>query len=148
MTSTTVHVIGKCPVKGCTNRRRNTIEDAPIRTHGRYTYTAWQIPAPAPYGQVFAHLHAKSSRHHGYGLNPRPSAFLTKWSRPEEIAWFTAVRDAGWICTEHDRFMVTVVVQGNVNAAKPCTVACRAATSATCDCVCGGEFHGTNWGLR
>jgi hypothetical protein len=148
MTSTTVHVLGKCPAKGCANRRRNTIADAPVRRYGRHTYTAWQIPAPEPYGQVFAHLHKKSDRHAGWGNHPRPSAFLHSHTRPQDVAWFIAVRDAGWICTEHDRFMVTVEVKGNVNATKPCTAACRAATSAICDCVCGGEFHGANWGLR
>lgn len=146
MTTTTVYVIGKCPVKGCKNRRRQVIADAPIRRHGMYTYTDWQIPAPAPYNQVVAGLSKKSDRHQGYGLNPRPSQYLANHRHAYDAAWFTAISDAGWICTEHDRFMVTVVVEGNVNYEKPCTAACRGATGPSCDCICGGEGHGSNYG--
>jgi hypothetical protein len=71
-TTTAVHVIGKCPVKGCKNRRRVVIPDAPIKRTGVYTFTE----------------------------------------------------------------------------AKPCTAACRAAFGPHCDCVCGGEGHGSNYDLR
>jgi hypothetical protein len=144
--TTTVHVIGKCPVKGCKNRRRNTIADAPIKRDRIYTYTDWQIPAPAPYNLVHARLSAKSDKHNGYGLNPRPSVYLASNPHAYETAWFTAVTDAGWICTDHDRFMITAEVQGVVNEMKPCTAGCRSAVGPSCDCVCGGEGHGSNWG--
>lgn len=146
-TSTTVYVIGKCPVKGCANRRRNTIVDAPIKRNGIYTFTDWQIPAPAPYGQVRARLAAKSNKHNGWGTNPRPSQYLASNPHAYETAWFTAVTDAGWICAAHDRFMVTVEVKGVVNESKPCSAACRGAIGPNCECVCGGEGHGANWGL-
>lgn len=148
--TTTVHVIGKCPVKGCKNRRRNTIENAPIKRSGVYTYTDWQIPAPFPalYGLVHARL-GKSSPTHGRAFPP-PSQYLAVLGRahPLNAAWFAAVTDAGWVCTDHDRFMVTVVVEGVVNESKPCSAACRGATSRDCDCVCGGDGHGSNWGER
>lgn len=144
--TTTVHVIGKCPVKGCKNRRRNTITDAPIKRQGIYTYTDWQIPAPAPYNLVRAALSDRSDKHWGWGTNPRPAQYLAVNRHAYDIAWFAAVAAAGWICREHDRFMVTVEVKGVVNEMKPCTAACRAAVGPSCDCVCGGEGHGGNWG--
>lgn len=144
--TTTVHVIGKCPIKGCKNRRRVTIPDAPIKRQGMYTWTDWQIPATAPYGQVRAKLGKGSDTHHGWGLNPHPSKWLACNPDAYEQAWLAAVDAVGWICHEHDRFMVTVEVKGVVNEAKPCTAACRGAVGPSCDCVCGGEGHGSNWG--
>lgn len=141
--TTTVYVIGKCPAKGCKNRRRVVIPDAPIKRSSVYTYTDWQIPAPAPYGLAHAQLGKSSDRHRLY---PRPSRYLTVRQHPYDVAWFAAVEAAGWICTDHDRFMITVEVKGIVNAEKPCTAACRGAIGPNCECVCGGEGHGSNWG--
>jgi hypothetical protein len=87
-----------------------------------------------------------SDRHWRY---PRPSKFLAAREgagHAFDRAWFGAVTAAGWICTEHDRFMTTVEVKGIVNAEKPCTAACRAATGPNCECVCGGDGHGANFG--
>lgn len=144
--TTTVHVIGKCPVKGCRNRRRITVVDAPIVSDRLYTWTDWKIPAAAPYGLVRAALSAKSVKHAGWGSNPRPSRYLANNDHPYDVAWFHAVEVAGWVCVEHDRFMVTVEVEGVVNAAKPCTAACQGAVGPSCDCCCGGAGHGSRWG--
>jgi hypothetical protein len=142
--TTTVHVIGKCPVKGCKNRRRVTIPNAPIKRGRLYTWTEWQIPAAAPYNAVPAQL-SKSSPKHGMGC-ARPSQYLAINRHPFDTAWFGAVEAAGWICVDHDRFMVVVEVKGVVNAEKPCTAACKGATGPSCECVCGGDGHGANWG--
>lgn len=138
--TTTVYVIGKCPIKGCRNRRRVVIHDAPIKRSGPYTYTDWQIPAPAPYDTVRAACLGPKSN------NPRPSQYLKSHRNEYEKAWFTAIEAAGWICQQHDRFMVVQPVHGVVNHSKPCTGACRSAVGPSCDCACGGEFHGSNWG--
>ncbi len=144
-TATTVHVIGKCPVKGCKNRRRHT-RPGVVKHNRMHTWTEWTIPAAEPYGQVFAALSKASEKHWGYGNNPRPSGWLANRPHAYDRAWYAAVQAAGWICTEHDRFMVTVEVQGVVNAEKPCTPGCKSATGPNCECVCGGEGHGANWG--
>lgn len=142
--TTTVHVIGRCPVKGCRNRRRVTVVDAPIRRSQIYTWTSWKIPAADPYGEVSAGL-GKGSPIHDRG-GARPSKYLAVNGCAYESAWFAAVTHIGWVCAEHDRFMVTVEVKGIVNAEKPCTGACRSATGPNCECVCGGEGHGSTWG--
>lgn len=140
--TTTVYVIGKCPIKGCKNRRRVTVEDAAIIRRGVYTYTDWKIPAPAPYGAVPGHLSDGSDRHYG----PRPERYLASNPYAYEQAWFAAVDAAGWICRDHNRFMVTTEVRGVINAEKPCNGKCKAATGPNCECVCGGEGHGSNYG--
>lgn len=142
--TTTVHAIGKCPVKGCKARKRVTIPDAPIVRGPIYTWTDWKIPAAAPYDAVHPQL-SKDGPKHRLSCAP-PSKYLTVNRHAYDAAWFGAVQAAGWICTEHDRFMATVEVKGIVNAAKPCTAACRGATGPNCECVCGGEGHGSNWG--
>jgi len=142
--TTTVHVIGKCPITGCKNRRRVTIPDAPIVRGQIYTWTDWKIPAPAPYGSVPSQL-SKGGPKHTLACAP-PSKYLTVNRHAYDQAWLAAIEAAGWICTDHDRFMTTVEVAGVVNAEKPCTGACRAATGPNCECVCGGEGHGSNWG--
>lgn len=144
--TTTVHVIGKCPIKGCRNRRRVTITDAPVVRYRMTTWTDWKIPAAQPYGQVNAPLGKGSSKHQGWGTNPRPSQYLANNRHAYDAAWFAVVNAAGWICWDHDRFMVTVEVAGVVNEEKPCTAACKGATGPNCECVCGGEGHGANYG--
>jgi hypothetical protein len=144
--TTTVYVIGKCPAKGCRNASRVVVPDAPIRQSGPHTYTDWQIPAAAPYGTVVAGLSPGSDTHQGWGTNPRPSRWLANNRHAYDAVWFAAVEAAGWICTAHDRFMVTREVRGVVNAEKPCTATCRGATGPSCECVCGGQFHGSNHG--
>jgi hypothetical protein len=146
ISTTTVHVIGKCPIKGCKNRRRVTVENAPVKRNRIYTYTDWQIPAPEPYGKVHSQLSKASDKHNGWGNNPRPSQWLANNRHAYDAAWFAAVESAGWICRDHDRFMVTVEISGVVNAEKPCTGHCKAATGPNCECVCGGEGHGSNYG--
>lgn len=141
--TTTVYVIGKCTAKGCKNRSRVVISDAPVK-RGVFTYTDWQIPATEPYRMVHSQL-GKGSHRHGRA-HAKPSAYLRVNRDAYSMAWFGAVDAAGWICRDHDQFMTTVVVEGVVNESKPCSPACRAATNAECDCACGGEGHGSNYG--
>lgn len=144
--TTTVYVIGKCPEKGCKRASRVVVRDAPIVRTGPYTWTDWKIPAPAPYDKVTAGLGLKSHVHYPWRSNPRPSRYLEVNRHAYDAAWLAAVTDAGWICTEHDRFMVTREVKGIVNEEKPCTATCQNATGPSCTCECGGEFHGSTWG--
>ena len=142
--TTTVHVIGKCPIKGCRNRRRNTYPGQ-IKRNRLHTWTEWKLPAAAPYtAGVFAHLFKGSQWHH----NP-PSKMAayhaTGGGHPHDRAWLAAVTDAGWICTTHDRFMVTVEVKGTVNLDKTCDGRCTNATGPNCECPCGGANHGAAW---
>lgn len=146
MTTTTVHVIGKCPVKGCRNRRRNSYPGV-VRGDRYRMWTEWKIPAAAPYGAVFAQLAKASHVHNGWGNNPRPSVFLANRRHAFDVAWFGAVEAAGWICAAHDRFMVTVEVHGTVNVDKTCDARCRNATGADCECPCGGEQHGATYAV-
>lgn len=144
--TTTVHVIGTCPVKGCRNRRRNSLPGQIVRNR-MHTWTEWKIPAAAPYGAVYAHLHKGADAHQGWGNNPRPSQYSANRRHAHDQAWFAAVDAAGWICHDHDRFMVTVEVAGVVNESKPCTAKCKGATGPNCECVCGGAGHGSTWAL-
>jgi len=89
--TTTVHVIGKCPITGCKNRRRVTIPDAPIVRGQIYTWTDWKIPAPAPYGSVPSQL-SKGGPKHTLACAP-PSKYLTVNRHAYDQAW--ARRDRG-----------------------------------------------------
>lgn len=144
--TTTVHVIGKCPVKDCKNRRRNTYEGV-IRGDRYRTWTDWKIPAGDGYNAVPAGLSERSDKHHGWGLNPRPSKWMANNPHPYDQAWIDAVEAAGWICTDHDRFMVTVEVKGTVNIDKTCNGHCRNATGPNCECTCNGAQHGAAYAL-
>jgi hypothetical protein len=117
-----------------------------VRENRHHVWTDWQIPAADPYGAVHPKLQKGSPRHNGYGLNPRPSQWVANHPELFERVWYAAVDAAGWVCHTHDRFMVVTEVQGVYNATKPCTAACRAATGPSCECVCAGERHGSNWG--
>lgn len=138
-TPTTVHVIGKCPVKGCKTRKRNTCPGLVVRD-GRYTWTEYKIAAAAPYDAVQPD---KDPHRLAY---ERVSSYLGVNPHRYDKAWFDAIVAVGWTCADHDRFMLLTPVKGIVNEAKPCSGACRSATGPNCECVCGGEGHGANWG--
>lgn len=139
--TTDVHVIGKCPVKGCKNRRRNTYVGV-VKGDRFRQWTEWKIPAPGGYDKVTAGLSERSPKHVGWGSNARPSQYLANNRHAYDAAWFAAVESAGWICAEHDRFMVTVEVKGVVNVDKTCDGRCRNAVGPNCECPCGGLQHG------
>lgn len=123
--TTPVHVIGKCPVKGCKTRKRHTFTGRVERTrYGKRTH--WGIPTSQ--GEAF------------------PSgvwALLPPSRSPEKYGFVVdAMRTLGWVCTDHDRYCKPAVVEGVVNTEKKCNARCEAATGPTCECACGGELHG------
>ncbi len=127
METVTVHAIGKCPIKGCKARRRNSFTGRVVRDrHG--AHTLWGIPSA--YGEVAPYV---------LKLPARPSTYA---ENVYEAAFVAAMREHGWTCETHDRFMAIVTVRGTVNFDKPCTARCKSATGPNCECVCGGEGHG------
>ncbi len=131
-TLTAVHVIGKCPVKGCRNRKRNTFAGE-IREDRWRKWTHWTIPTAG----------GPSSAHATFGP---PRLNYLDLRDPWEVQWAEAMMGLGWFCWDHDYFMTTTAVQGTVNEMKPCTARCAAAYGPSCECVCGGERHGARWG--
>lgn len=131
METTRVHAIGKCPVRGCRNRKRITLAGRIVRDrHG--VHTDWSMPTRVG-GQHPAPTYAPV----------RPSNHPTK--DVTDAAFVEAMVACGWTCVEHDRFMIVNAVKGIVNYDKPCTARCKSATGPNCECVCGGEGHGSTF---
>lgn len=132
---TTVHVIGKCPVKGCKGRKRNTYVGV-VKRDRSGAWTEYRIPSPDTF--------------YADGVRPtpvvgsRPSSVIYTQHRYEQ-AVLAALRAAGWVCEEHDRFMTLMPVKGIVVEDKTCDARCRNATGPNCECPCGGEQHGASW---
>ncbi len=131
---TTVHVIGKCPRKGCKNRRRHTLPGA-IVTDRFGIHTTFEVPASAPYETV-------SPRN----FSPFRPASKIPTDHPYERAWVAAFRAHGWICDDHDTVMMLTPVKGTINLDKSCDGRCMNATGPNCECSCAGQNHGGAWG--
>lgn len=134
----TVHAIGRCVVKGCKQRRRNTLP-AYVETTRRGTTTRYAINTR--YGLVAPH-----SRWHGD--TPTVTALATLYAETDRgvIEFILAMRGVGWICPDHDRVMKVAAVEGVVNVDKSCNARCMGATGPSCECACGGDNHGGRWG--
>lgn len=129
----TVHVIGRCPVKTCTNRKRTTITGV-IKTDRIRTWTELALPATDP-------LYTGTGVNPRAILNTRPSSTENQIHRYERDVT-AAMRTAGWVCEEHDRFMTLNPVKGVIVADKTCNHRCTNAVGPDCECSCGGEKHG------
>jgi hypothetical protein len=133
----TVHAIGRCPVKGCRNRKRNSF---PGRVHtDRYsTHTRWSMPT------ANGGMHPAPTK-----LPARPSTYVeardAEWRRRSDAAYVEGMRAHGWVCEAHDQFMRVAAVEGVVNVEKACNARCMGATGPACECACGGELHGARW---
>lgn len=141
--TTQVHVIGKCPVKGCKNRRRNTFTGR-VHTDRHGTRTSWGMPAPNGYGSIFPRVDRYPARPSTYATDAYFNR--TDVERRYSEMFVTLMRDHGWVCDVHDQFMTVQAVRGIVNYEKPCNARCKSATGPNCECVCGGEMHGASWG--
>jgi hypothetical protein len=130
-TLTAVHVIGKCPIRGCKSRRRHTF-DGEIREDRYRKWTYWTIPTAG--GPMNAHATFAPAR-----LDYLPA------NEPWQVQWADGMKDLGWFCETHQWFMTPVTVRGTVNEMKPCSARCASATGPSCECVCGGERHGATW---
>lgn len=128
---TTVHVIGKCPVKGCKNRKRHTRPGRIHRDRLR-TWTEWKIPAAQPLGEVNPYTYVN--------VRKLPSQFPVDCLY--ERVYLQAMHDVGWVCVEHDRFFVLTPVKGVINTDKTCNSPCTNAVGGDCECSCGGHQHG------
>ena len=125
-----IHVIGKCPVKGCRTVRRNSFPGAV--TFGRYgRQYSWTMPTSQ--GGMFPSPPE---------LPARPSVFASRGNRTIR-AWSDAMAEHGWACAAHDRFCAVKVVEGKLNPEKTCNARCESATGPACECSCAGELHGS-----
>lgn len=135
--ATTVHVIGKCPTKGCKNRRRNTLPGIVV-TDRFGTHTEYKIPSPDD------DLYRDGVRPTPV-IGSRPSSHIYTEYRHER-AVLAGLRALGWVCDEHDQFMKLIAVKGVVNIDKTCNERCLSATGPNCECACGGGLHGAAYG--
>ncbi|MEU3455641.1 hypothetical protein ABZ671_18870 [Micromonospora sp. NPDC006766] len=135
MTATTVHAIGRCIVKGCKQRKRNTLPGR-IVTERHRTYTRWSIPTAV----------GPMSPHSMWHSNTPSLAALAGYTSDRNVqAWIDGMTALGWVCPDHKRVMKVVTVAGTVNVDKTCDGRCRSATGPNCECPCGGEQHGSRW---
>lgn len=137
--TTTVHMIGKCPVKGCTKRTRFTLRECRIvsTTYGKHT-EAYLTPAAGH------ETYARAITPHVQGsaqamTTPTREA---RQSHPFEVARLATLTAYGLVCDAHDRFLSITVIKGMVNLDKTCDGRCMNATGPNCECSCGGENHG------
>lgn len=143
--TTTVHAIGRCPVKGCRTRRRHTFPGTIIRERLR-TWTSWSMPTedggqhPQPTiggpNVSFTALVSYALRNH-----PRdavPYGTEASWL----IMYAEAMLSHGRVCLDHDRFCKVNTVQGVLRVDKGCNGRCEAATGPDCECSCAGRNHG------
>lgn len=131
---TTVHVIGKCPIKGCLTRPKRLIVPGVVKADRIREWTEWTLPAPEPYATV------RPNAHVNYGC-PRPSKFPVHEGAFER-AYLAAYTSAGLVCSEHDRWFTLTAVKGVLNIDKTCNSRCVNATGMTCECSCAGHQHG------
>lgn len=124
-----VVVIGKCPVTGCKTRNRGefpaTYSPLDFLRPGDTKVPGWTIPG-CPVRMSDSTFNAYSPA----------AAQMDQWPATKPLD------AAGWVCEEHDLFLVQKQVSGTVNTGKKCGSICKSAASITCDCVCGGSNHG------
>lgn len=131
----TVHIIGRCPAKGCKNTRRNTV--AGKKTRDRLgVRTAFILPSEDPLlSSGLRTLPSPDSR-------PSDAIFLNdRYSR----ALLNSFIRLGWICPQHNRFFKLIPVKGIVNIDRTCDHRCLNARRGDCECPCGGENHGASY---
>lgn len=129
---TTVHVIGRCPIKGCDAPRRRYSGPGVVKADRVRIWTEWKLPADDgwdlnPYAYV---------KYHGW----TPERFET--DQLFERVYVKAMRDQGWVCDIHHRFFKLVEVKGVYNADKTCNARCTNAIGPDCECSCAGAQHG------
>lgn len=130
---TTVHVIGRCPVKGCTTARKRCTAPGTVKAGRIRTWTEWRIPAGDGYGTVNPYAHVNY-----LGWTPNRFAADQRYER----AYVAAMRAVGWVCETHQRFFELAEVKGVFNADKTCNARCTNAVGADCECSCAGQQHG------
>jgi hypothetical protein len=137
--TTTVHLIGKCPVKGCRSRVQFTLTECRIVsvTYGKYTEL---FLAPAPGHEGYARMITPFVQGSAQGLTT-PSREARR-GHPYDTARVATLAAHGLVCTEHDRFHTVTPIKGIVNVDKTCDGRCMNATGPNCECSCGGENHG------
>jgi len=129
--ATTVHVLGRCRVKGCRYVKRHSF-GAQIITDRYGTHTNWSIPTAA-------------GAQHAYCTWAPARLRLTDLRSATDVAWAEAMLSLGWVCPEHDAFVEPRAIRGVVNVDKSCNARCMGAAGPSCECACGGEMHGSRW---
>jgi hypothetical protein len=139
METTEVLAIGRCPVKGCRNRRRHQFTGRIMRERLR-TWTSWGIPAEGGEQHWMPTVGGPNVSFTAYATYALKRA--DKGQELWHLPYIEAMLNLGWVCEEHDRFMTVAEVHGVVNVDKTCTGRCVAATGGDCECFCGGANHG------
>lgn len=137
--TTTVHMIGKCPVKGCGKRTRFTLRECRIvsTTYGRHTEV---YLTPAAGHEAYAR--AITPHVQGSAQAMTTPSREARQRHPFEVARLATLTAYGLVCDAHDRFLSITVIKGMVNLDKTCDGRCMNATGPNCECSCGGENHG------
>lgn len=147
--TTTVHMIGKCPVKGCKSRVRLTLADQRIVSDRWGKHTECYL-TPAAGFEGYARMITPWVQGSAQAMRT-PSRDLAFLSKPHanryDAAHLATLRAHGLVCDEHDRYLTVVAIKGIVNVDKTCDGRCMNATGPNCECSCGGENHGGSWSL-
>lgn len=138
--TTTVHMIGKCPVKGCAKRTRFTLRECRIVStrYGRHTEV---YLTPAPGHEAYARMVTPYVNGSAQAMTT-PTREARNSAHPFESARLATLTTHGLVCESHDRFLTVTVIKGVVNVDKSCDGRCMNATGPNCECSCGGENHG------
>lgn len=147
--TTTVHAIGRCPVKGCKTRRRHTFTGTVMRDRTQ-TWTSWSIPTevggqhPLP---VVGGSNISFTALVGYALRRHTRDELPWGCDHTLITYAETMLNLGWVCLEHDRFCRVTAVKGVLREDKGCNARCEAATGGDCECSCAGQNHGAAYDM-
>lgn len=142
--TTTVHMIGKCPTKGCKSRVRFTLADQRIVSDRYGKHTECYLTPAAGHD---AYARAITPYVHGSQYALVTPSREAKRTHPYDVARLATLRAYGLVCEEHDRFLSVTAIKGVVNVDKACDGRCMSATGPNCECSCGGENHGASWAL-
>jgi hypothetical protein len=136
-----VHVIGRCPVRGCPTRPARRTLDGRVETDRTVVRTAWAVPTESgpmspvptlggPNATITTYLEL-AERMYGTGWRSAPHRHLVE-----------AMDALGWTCDVHDRLARLVAVEGVYSEDTGCNDACETAVGPLCVCYCAGANHG------
>jgi hypothetical protein len=144
--TTTVHMIGKCPVKGCKTRTRLTLTDQRIVSTRWGKHTECYL-TPAAGHEDYARAITPYVQGSEYGLVTPSREAARRDPHRYDVAQLATLRAYRLVCDAHDRFLTVTEIKGIVNVDKTCDGRCMNATGPNCECSCGGENHGGSWAL-
>lgn len=138
---TVVHVIGRCPERGCPSRPVRWTLDARVESDRTLTRLVWGVPTESGPMSPLPGIAGGNARVTTY-LDTAERMFGTGW-RGAAYRHFVEAMDAlGWVCDPHDRFYRLVAVEGTYSEDVGCNDACETAVGPICVCYCAGANHG------